>query len=62
MRLFFSDGVNSIAHFAFGYASYFQPWIFPVFAAYQFVDKDDNTTIDLLEYGMGTIVASIFKS
>jgi hypothetical protein len=54
MRPLFSDGLNSLAHFMFGYATTtYTPIIFPIFVAYQISQPDNNTGVDLIEYGLG---------
>jgi hypothetical protein len=55
-RPLFSDGLNSLAHFMFGYATTtYTPIIFPIFVAYQVSKPDNNTGVDLIEYGLGML-------
>ena len=58
-RRLFTDGVNSLAHFSFGIISYFYPFSIPVFVLYQLATPDENTFIDLTEYGFGLALGKI---
>lgn len=53
MRGIFTDGLNSVWHFAFGFLAVDQPIIFVTFAAYQLFTLDDNTIVDLSEFALG---------
>jgi hypothetical protein len=54
-RNLFTDGWNSFWHFALGYLSDENPIIIPIFIIYQLkdLDKDENTWIDIAEFGLG---------
>ena len=51
MRPPFTDGINSAAHVALGFA--FGPWALIPFVIYQMAQGTPNDFIDCLEYGAG---------
>jgi hypothetical protein len=57
MRELFSDGWNSIAHVAVGFAGGFRAEILLLFVIYQLVTPDDNTPVDLAESLAGACVS-----
>ncbi len=61
-RPLFSDGLNSLIHFALGYVTTtFQPLIFPAFLTYKAMNYQpyDNTTTDLEEYALGMVAGGV---
>lgn len=63
-RQLFSDGVNSLAHFSFGIISYLYPIVVPTFLLYQVATPDENTGVDIVEYGLGllsTVILNVNK-
>jgi len=63
-RPLFSDGWNSFAHFMLGYATTSgYPIILPIFFGYRYAQKKDydNTTTDLLEYGLGMVAGGLIS-
>jgi hypothetical protein len=57
-RPLFTDGINSLSHFAFGVASAREHFIVPGFAFYQLVYKpDEDEWVDLSEFLIGWLVA-----
>jgi len=61
MRFIFTDGINSVAHFGVGVASFYYPLLAPSFILYQFVTPDENTLTDLAEFAMGLGLAVYSK-
>jgi hypothetical protein len=57
MRKLLSDGANSIAHVAFGLATYSFPVILPFYIVYQLKDIDEDTPVDFMEYFLGSVIA-----
>lgn len=57
VRPLFVDGTNSFFHYAFGLCTWFYPFIFPLFCAYQFSDIfEKNVWIDMTEFLIGVAV------
>ena len=61
MRTLFSDGINSLAHVAFGWGTNYYVVILPAFVLYQLVKTDENTPIDFAEYFIGAAVGKYCK-
>lgn len=61
MRAPFSDGFNSLVHLGLGFLAGVQPILTPFFIAYQFLDVDENTMLDLGEFAIGFFVATWIK-
>lgn len=55
MRYIFTDKWNSFWHLVFGLISIWIPMIVPVFVYYQLFKYDENSLIDLGEFGIGYI-------
>ncbi len=58
MRGLFTDGFNSFWHFVFGILSFYLPYVFIFFIAYQSHDfNDENISIDIEEFFIGLLCA-----
>ncbi len=57
VRPLFVDGTNSFFHYTFGLCTWYYPFIFPLFCAYQFSDIfETNVWIDMTEFLIGVVI------
>jgi hypothetical protein len=61
MRYVFTDKWNSFWHWTFGLIAIWIPMIVPVFVYYQLFKYDDNSIIDLGEFGVGYLCSFLLK-
>ena len=62
MRYFFTDGMNSFWHVAFGGMAVWIWWIVPIFVLYQLMDPfEKNVLVDLGEFFVGYCGAFVVK-
>jgi hypothetical protein len=61
MRAPFTDGWNSVWHVVFGFIASYEPMLTPLFIAYEVFTPDDNTLIDLSEFGVGFVAGNLNK-
>lgn len=63
IRPIFTDGLNSLVHFLFGWISNDYLFIAPLFLIYQIITSkaNDNTGIDVEEYMLGFLLGYVKK-